>query len=127
MNYLARRGKIEPGSELFGKAFENWVFHELSVHSRYSEKFYDLSYWRTSSGIEVDYILGNGEVAIEAKGKEMITTKDMKGLYNFKKDFPEVKHLIIVSLVKNAQKTKDGIHILPHKEFIKKLWKGEFI
>lgn len=28
VNYLARRGEISPGSELFGKAFENWVFHE---------------------------------------------------------------------------------------------------
>ena len=31
VNFLARRGRVEPGSELFGKAFENWVCHELSA------------------------------------------------------------------------------------------------
>ncbi len=30
VNHLARRGSINPGSELFGYAFENWLFHELS-------------------------------------------------------------------------------------------------
>ncbi|MDE0448792.1 MAG: DUF4143 domain-containing protein [Spirochaetaceae bacterium] len=28
VNFLARRGALQPGGELFGKAFENWVFHE---------------------------------------------------------------------------------------------------
>ena len=31
VNRLARRGALSPGSELYGKAFENWVFHELSA------------------------------------------------------------------------------------------------
>ena len=31
VNRLARRGELLPGSELYGKAFENWVFHELSA------------------------------------------------------------------------------------------------
>ena len=29
VNFLANRGWLKPGSELFGKAFENWVYHEL--------------------------------------------------------------------------------------------------
>ena len=91
VRHLTRRGAITPGSELLGKAFENWLFHELSVHAKYSELFYELSYWRLSSGIEVDFILGPGTVAIEAKGKSKITSWDIRGLVNFQKDFPEVK------------------------------------
>jgi predicted AAA+ superfamily ATPase len=125
VNHLARRGVIKPGSELFGKAFENWMFHELSVHAKYSELFYELSYWRLSSGIEVDFILGPGTVAIEAKGKSKITSGDIRGLVNFKKDFPEVKSLIIVCLEKRMRKTDEGIHIVPYQEFTKLLWDGK--
>ncbi len=124
VNHLARRGAIKPGSELFGKAFENWLFHELSVHAKYSELFYELSYWRLSSGIEVDFILGPGTVAIEAKGKPKITSWDIRGLVNFKKDFPEVKWLIIVCLEKRMRKTDEGIHVVPYQEFTKLLWDG---
>ena len=34
VNRLARRGELTPGSQLYGKAFENWVFHELSACRR---------------------------------------------------------------------------------------------
>ena len=127
VNHLAKRGPVEPGSELFGKAFENWLFHELSTHSSYSELFYDLSYWRLSSGVEVDFILGDAQVAIEAKGKTRITSSDLKGLVQLKKDFPEVKHRIIVCLEPRARKTDSGILILPYTDFIENLWEGRWI
>jgi predicted AAA+ superfamily ATPase len=125
VNHLARRGPIEPGSELFGKAFENWIFHELSVHSRYSERWYEISYWRLSSGIEVDFILGMGETAIEVKGESVITGQDGKGLREFAKDHPQVRQRIIVSLVDQERLTKDGIRIMPYADFLKKLWNNE--
>ncbi len=126
VNHLAKRGVLQPGSELFGKAFENWIFHELSVHTRYSERFYELSYWRLSSGIEVDFILGRGKTAIEAKGKSKVTASDTRGLVNFKKDFPDVQWRIIVCLEKRMRKTEEGILIVPWQEFTKRLWEGEW-
>ncbi|MDD3993355.1 MAG: AAA family ATPase [Desulfobacteraceae bacterium] len=125
VNHLARRGAVQPGSELFGKAFENWVFHELSAHSRYSQRFYELSYWRLSSGIEVDFILGPAAVAIEAKGKSRVNAEDLKGLRNFKKDFPQMRESIVVCLEKRPRVTEDGIRILPHREFARMLWGGK--
>lgn len=126
VNHLARRGVIRPGSELFGKAFENWLFHELSVYSRYRELYFDLSYWRLSSGLEVDFVLGEGKVAIEAKGKERITSDDLKGLLGFKQDFPEVEHLLVVCLAPRPRVTAEGIHIVPYDEFIRQLWQGKW-
>ena len=38
------------------RAFENWVFHELSAFASYREFDGGLSYWRLASGIEVDFI-----------------------------------------------------------------------
>jgi predicted AAA+ superfamily ATPase len=124
VNFLSRRGDVRIGSELFGKAFENVVFHELSVHSRYSGLFYELSYWRLSSGIEVDFILDTGTIAIEVKGKSLITSADLKGLQHFKKDYPHVKHLLVVSLEPKTRKTAEGIWIFPFGEFLQKLWDG---
>jgi len=125
VNYLAKRGRIEVGSELFGKAFENWVFHELSAHSRYSETFYDISYWRLSSGAEVDFVLGGAaEVAIEVKGKEHVASHDLRGLRTFKEEYPIVKQRIVVSLEKAARRTPDGILILPYQDFVAMLWEG---
>ena len=54
--FLARRGTIEPGSELFGRAFENWVFHELCCYNSYCDRFAEFSFWRLSTGGEVDFI-----------------------------------------------------------------------
>jgi len=64
VNHLARRRSVEAGSETFGKAFENWVFHELSVHVRTTSIPYEIAYWRLSSGIEVDFVLGDAATAI---------------------------------------------------------------
>lgn len=127
VNYVTKRGQIQYGSELFGKAFENWVFHELSLHSRYSEKFYDISYWRITSGAEVDFILGKAETAIEVKGKEKITSNDFKGLLQFKEEYPQVKKLIIVSLEKRPRLINNGILVLPFGEFLTNLWQGKYI
>ena len=63
VNHLAKRGGLQAGSELYGKAFENWVFHELSAHNAYSEAFATLSYWRLASGIEVDFIVNDMQLA----------------------------------------------------------------
>lgn len=125
VNDLAKRGHLEPGSELFGKAFENWVFHELNAYRAYHAGNYDLSYWRLASGMEVDFIIGDMLTAIEAKGSGKITSDHMKGLREIKKDHPKLKKRTIVCLEKTPRLTEDGIEILPYKVFVKKLWAGE--
>lgn len=127
VNYLAKRGKLEPGSELFGKAFENWVFHELCAHRAYSGIDYDLTYWRLASGIEVDFIAGDMELAIEAKSSARITSDHLGGLREIVKDQPKLKKRILISLEERARKTEDGIEILPYSVFTQHLWSGTLI
>lgn len=124
VNYLAKRGNLMPGSELFGKAFENWVFHELCAHQAYSGLDYDLSYWRLASGIEVDFIMGDMELAIEAKSSARITSDHLRGLREIIKDHPKLKRRVLVSLEERARKTEDGIEILPYSAFTTQLWSG---
>lgn len=127
VNYLAKRGSIQPGSELFGKAFENWVFHELTAHSWYRERFDELSYWRLAGGTEVDFILNDMEIAIEAKAAKNISTDHLRGLRALREDHPKVKRRLVVSLDTKTRTTEDGIEILPYKEFARQLWAEELI
>jgi len=125
VNQLARRGVLHPGSELFGKAFENWVFHELSAHNAYSERFARLSYWRLASGIEVDFVVEDMQVAIEAKATPKVTADHLKGLRNLIQDHPRVKRRVVVSLEPKLRRTDDGIVILPPGEFCTRLNAGD--
>lgn len=122
VNFLAKRGELTPGSMLFGKAFENWVYHELKAHQHYRELYSDLSYWRLSTGVEVDFIVGNMEQAIETKASAHITADHLKGLRELKKDYPHIQKRWVVSLEKAPRLTEDGIEILPYTHFAKRLW-----
>ncbi len=125
VNRLARRGDLHAGSELYGKAFENWVFHELTAFSSYEESDSPLSYWRLASGIEVDFVLGDMAIALEAKSSAKITQDHLKGLRNIVIDHPEVGRRIVVCREPKARKTDDGIDILPVESFVGQLWNGD--
>jgi predicted AAA+ superfamily ATPase len=125
VNRLARRGELHPGSELYGKAFENWVFHELTAFSSYREYDGALSYWRLASGIEVDFVLGDMAAAIEAKSSAKITRDHLKGLRSLVIDHPHVARRIVVCREPKPRKTDDGIDILPASTFVRRLWNGD--
>jgi predicted AAA+ superfamily ATPase len=120
VNHLARRGRLQPGGELFGKAFENWVHHELLAFDAYHESSTELSYWRLASGIEVDFIVGRMDVAIEAKASGRITTDHLKGLRHLRADHPRARR-VVVCLEPKRRVTEDGIEILPASVFTAEL------
>jgi predicted AAA+ superfamily ATPase len=124
-NYLLKRGSIEIGSEAFGNALEHFIYQELYAHSSYSDLNYSISYWRTTSQIEVDFILGNHEVAVEVKGTNNVQSRHLKGLKSFSEEY-KVKKLVIVSNDPMERSIGD-ITILPWNLFLKKLWAGEII
>lgn len=127
VNRLARRGEMSAGSELYGKAFENWVFHELDAFVSYRDVDAELSYWRLPSGIEVDFVLGDMDVAIEAKSSARVTRNHLKGLRTLIDEYPEIRRRIVVCLEPRARRTADGIDILPAKTFAQRLWGGELV
>ncbi len=125
VNFLAKRGGLEPGSELYGKAFENWCFHELDAYNLYAERFADLSYWRLASGQEVDFIVNDLAVAIEAKAVARITSDHLKGIKALRQDQQNAGRAIVVCLEPKARRTDEGIEIMPADFFCKALWAGE--
>jgi uncharacterized protein len=124
-NFLLNRGRIEKKSELFGKAFEHFIYLEIYAHSKYSELEYPISYWRTASQLEVDFVLGDHEVVIEVKSTEMATPKHIKGLKAFAEEY-EVKQLILISN-DPLPRIMEEVLVLPWQVFTERLWNGEII
>ena len=124
-NFLIKRSKIENGNELFGKAFEHFIYQEIYAHSHYSEQNYKIYYWRTTSQLEIDFVLGDHEVAVEVKATEQAHTRHLKGLKAFSEEY-EVKKLILISNDPLPRQV-DDVLVLPWKVFLERLWAGEIM
>lgn len=125
VNYLLKRGKIEAGTEAFGNAFESIIFQELRAHRHYSGLDYPISYWRTSSQFEVDFILGRHEVALEVKSSNKISNKHLNGLKAFMEEYKVKKAIVVCN--EPMPRLVENIEILPWNIFLERLWKGEII
>lgn len=113
---------IKPDSPEFGIGFETYIFHELVSYRDYisSDPIY---YWRSTSGFEVDFIIGD-HTAVEVKAKRNITNNDLKSLRALSEE-KKLKNYICVSL-ESRPRTVDGITILPVADFLDRLWAGEW-
>jgi predicted AAA+ superfamily ATPase len=96
--------------------------HELKCYSDYisGER---LSYWRSTSGFEVDFVIGD-HTALEIKAKKNISANDIKPLRMLAEE-GILKRYICVSMEPRRRKVGD-IDILPFKEFLDLLWDKAF-
>lgn len=122
VNHLARRGNVQPRSELFGKALENVICHELAAYREYRERSWALMYWRLASGIEVDFVTDDLSLAIEVKASERARDDHLAGLRALRADQRSVRRRVLVCLEPRRRMTDDGIEILPVRTFLDALW-----
>lgn len=111
-----------PGTPEFGEAFETFLMHELSSHADYVSGE-ALGYWRSKSGFEVDFILGD-HTAVEVKAKENVSPQDLRSLRALAEE-KMLKRYLCVSLERRPR-TVEGITVLPFKTFLEALWAGEY-
>ena len=121
-NYLLQRGKMQPGSEDFGHAFEHLLMQEIIAYLGYHDIVNALSYWHTYTGYEVDAVLGDAQVAIEFKSSQEVQSKNLRGLKVFKEEHPSAR-LIIVSLDVQPRIFHD-VEVMPAAHFLQQLWQG---
>lgn len=124
-NYLARQ-QPKIGSREFGKSFEHYMMMELKAYQAYRNPELPLHYWRTSGGLEVDFILGDMECAIEIKTSRRIDSHATKALLSLRDDHT-VKKSIVVSFESEPKKLNKDIECLPWKMFLEMLWAGQII
>lgn len=124
-NYLARRTPT-PGTPDFGKSFEHLVLMELMNFRRYRSPDLALHFWRTSSGLEVDFVLGDLLVGIEVKAGKRVHDGDLTGLRALAASH-RVRQRVVVSLERSPRRTDDGIEVLPWRDFVAWLWSGSWL
>ena len=124
-NCLLKRTAMTQGSETFGRAFEHLIIQEIIAYLGYHFSEEKITYWRSSSGYEVDCIVGNGRVAIEFKSCDEVKSRHTKGLKAFSEDYPQAR-LIVVSMDK-YKRVMNNFEIFPATDFLIALWKGEII
>lgn len=124
-HYLSRRTPA-PQTPEFGKAFEHFILMELKAYQTYRCPELPLCYWRTSTGLEVDFILGNMEVAIEIKSSRRVHETDTKSLIALGASHT-VKKRLLVSFESEYRLLNNGIECLPWRQFLENLWNGDII
>lgn len=110
------------GTPEYGEAMETYVMHELRSYIDYTSGE-PLAFWRSTSGFEVDFILGNHS-AIEIKASENIGPNDLKSL-NALAEEEKLKRYLCVSL-EGRRRQVGAVTILPVREFLDNLWDGEY-
>lgn len=118
------RGPLDLPQEIGGSALEGLVAQHLRAWNAYSGDSHPLFFWRTKSGLEVDFIIYGPEFfwAIEVKNSMTIHPKDFNGLLSFQEDYPDAK-LFLLYRGKERLKMKKVL-CLPCEEFLKDLIPG---
>lgn len=123
VRHLLKRGPIKESDADWGDFFESFIFQELSAYSHYRQ-LRSLAYWRSRSDFEVDFIL-NEKIAIEVKTTRKVSSDHLRGLKALKEEKVCERYLLI-SFDEKEQKI-DGYEIIPWKDFLRRLWRDEFI
>jgi predicted AAA+ superfamily ATPase len=128
MNALKRSVTSMQSMENKGHVLESYIFQELNAYRLLQEDKKSLTFWRTTTGLEVDFILDN-QIAIEVKLSQNIHDAHLKGLVAFAEENPS-KGLILVCLEDTPRLvTYKGhkIKIFGVEAFLERLWAGEFV
>ncbi|UCG81762.1 MAG: ATP-binding protein [Desulfobacterales bacterium] len=115
----------EEKGELFGKAFEHFILMELCAYNSYNDLDYEINFWRTKSGLEVDFVLGGGEVAIEVKGTKRIDRRDLRPLKIFIDEYSPRKSVVVCN--EREERVHNKIRIMHWRKFLYDLWEGKII
>jgi predicted AAA+ superfamily ATPase len=114
-------GPLSPG---WGDAFESWIFHELSAWNAYTGADLPLQFWRTTAGVEVDFVI-DGRVAIEVKATTLADERDTRGLRALADDRRLSRQVLVT---RDAHPRRLGsVEVLPYAVFLQELWGGTLV
>ncbi|MBC7792226.1 MAG: ATP-binding protein [Clostridia bacterium] len=125
---VAGRLRDTLGDEERGQLLETYVFHELQAHTAYASLGGEWSYWRTSDGVEVDFIWQRGpkRVAIEVKASRRWRPAFDRGLVALEDAKLAPSRRVGVYLGTEAIRRSFGV-VLPIAQFLQHLKNGEIL
>ncbi len=110
---------IDRNSDLYGRSFEHFLIQEVRAYQSYFRRRWDLTYWRTLQGDEVDLVVDES-MAIEIKATQHVTPKDLRGLHKIREE-TDFKDLILVSH-DPLDRVVEGVTCLHWQTFLQRLW-----
>lgn len=116
---LRPHGPLDTPEDIDGAALETLIFQELRAMNHYRQFGYQMYFWRTTSGHEVDFVLygRDGIIAIEVKRSARVTESDLKGLKAFLKEYPMARAYFLTGGDRDAWEGK--IRIMPVETFLR--------
>ena len=107
------RGPLDVPEELDGAGLETLVLQHLRAILSYRHSEGSLSYWRTATGLEVDFVVyaPDAFVALEVKRKSNVTSNDLRGMRAFGSEYPEAKKVVLHG--GDHEEVVDGIRLIP--------------
>jgi predicted AAA+ superfamily ATPase len=118
---LRPRGPLDRPEEIEGAALEGLVAQHLRAWIAYSGADVRLFFWRTRSGLEVDFVV-HGEAgfwAVDVQNSGRVRPADLRSLKAFVSDYPESTPLL---LYRGDDRLRiDGILCAPVEEFLRGL------
>jgi len=116
---LRPAGPLDRPESIAGAALEGLVAQHLRAWIDYSESDATLSYWRTRSGTEVDFVVyGSGVFeAIEVKHTREVRGPDLRGLRSFGDEYPEARRVLLYR--GDESFVRDGVHVLPCAQYLR--------
>jgi len=118
---LRPKGILDRPEEINGAALEGLVAQHLQAWNDYSDTKHQIAFWRTKSGLEVDFVVYGklGFWAIEVKNTKRIHPQDLRPLKEFLSDYPMAKGIL---LYRGTEKIMhDNILCISCEKFLKSL------
>ena len=106
---------------MYGNAFEHFLLEEVRAYMSYRERDEWITFWRTTSGYEVDCVIGQMDCVLEFKSAKKTGGDHLKGLRALKEEH-HVRRAILVSREEMRRQTTDGIDLMSWQHFCRELW-----
>ena len=127
-NYLSKRSINTLKGSAAGSVFEQYIFMELTAYINLYKKREDITYWRTKTGLEVDFVIGDDHTAIEVKISQTVHKKELHDLIAFCEEHQPKKAIVVSQDARARMLTINDncqILILPWKDFLTQPWAHE--
>ena len=99
---------------------------EIRAWLAYEGKSLPLAYWRTSTGLEVDLVIGDLDLAIDFKASHKVDERDLKGLRALMEG-QKVRQAAVVSQDSYIRRLPGNVTVYPWQRFCEKLWAGDLL
>jgi predicted AAA+ superfamily ATPase len=95
---------------------ESLVYQEIRAINEYLRFGYELFFWRTATGAEVDFVLygERGILAITVKRSRRLSKADLAGLLLFRSDYPSARCIMLFG--GDRRECREGIELIPLEE-----------